>query len=485
MSSISMMRLIAGLIFFVLGTVTADPIVPDLIYHNSRETLSDILKIIKSRQKGMYMRFGDGDINLATGRHDMLQRLNRKLQHEMREALAINGPTVLKGLCLQCEEFGGFEEGMLPGKFLSDYEISLGMLGQAAVFWGASITDIYCVVALHYLATDHEQEAVRFLRQLKSENCTVLVGNEHIPPNIRSQLFGARCAFVPTPSSQAYRDIDRIEKEVLQQVAQSDEYQVIILAMGCAGRVLQKRLWQKAKNLFIFDFGSLMDALCGWDTRAWMRLSNFNASAFLKKLDTQIRVVCTAALIDQKSEERKNEYEYSFKKLREYGYAPYIVESLRAAKTFLDEHSEHVCYTQTNNALLRNKGVNEARSLQKGLAAFGFDDNDMIIKLTGRYFFNSDAFIQLVQERSDIDAFIKYDAIGQTITGCYAMRYKYFKEMLDSIDYHVMEKKMINIEREVANYIKRKQSVIKVLAVDQLDVTANIFGRGVCCMEQW
>ena len=469
-----------------------------LVYHDSRDTLSTVLEVIKSGQKGMFMRFGDGDINLATGKHDMFQHSNARLQHEMREAMGINGPGVLKGLCLQCKEFGGFEEGMLPGKFLSSYEGSSRIFNQASEFWGTAITDVYCVVALHYLATDYKREAIRFLRELKQQNCTILVGNELIPESLRTQLFGTQCAFIPTPSSQAYRDIDRIENEVLQEIAWSDEYQVIILAMGCTGRVLQKRLWHKVNNLFIFDFGSLMDAFCEWDTRAWMQLSGFNASAFLKELNyptrtvytwatdhSPVRIVCTTALIDYQFEERKKEYERSFNILKDYGHVPYIVESLCTGKTFLDEHSKHVCYTKTNNAFLKNKGVNEARSLQKGLATFGFDDDDMIIKLTGRYFFNSNAFIQLAQNSAGIDAIVKYDRHRQVITGCCAMRYKYFKEMLDSIDYTTMEQQMINFEREMANYIRRKQRTMKVQTVDKLNVTANIFGHGNCLSGQW
>lgn len=479
--------MVLALLYAVTGQLqlnAINSIAPHLKYHKSKETLDTILHLIKTQQKGMYLRFGDGDVNLATGKGDMLQKSNPRLQQEMREALSINGPGVLKSLCLQCAKFGGYEEGMIAGKFLSNYQISHDMLRKVKPLWGADITDIYAVTALHYLATDHTQEAIRFLQLLKRSNCTVFVGNRNIPHAIRESLFGSQCAFVSAPPEQSYNQIDRIERLVLHKLSDSSEYQVVIVAMGCAGRVLQKRLWQKADNLFIFDFGSLMDALCGWDTRAWMQLSNFNHQEFLKRMLQKMHVVCTAALIDHKFEERQKEYEYSLQLLNWYGVKPYIVESCKNSRTFLDDYGV-VCYTHTNILSLKNKGVNEALALREGLNHFKFPDDDMIIKLTGRYHFNSDEFLHLARERTDVDAIVKYDSHGQVITGCCAMRCKYFKEMLGSIDYIAMEKKMINLEWQASNFIKRKNPKLKVLVVDELQVTANIFGTGQGTLEQW
>jgi hypothetical protein len=54
--------------------------------------------------------------------------------------------------------------------------------------------------------------------------------------------------------------------------------------MGCSGRAMQKKIWDNHDNYFLFDFGSLMDALCGWETRAWIEMSNFNREEFIKKI---------------------------------------------------------------------------------------------------------------------------------------------------------------------------------------------------------
>ncbi|GAH15612.1 unnamed protein product, partial [marine sediment metagenome] len=108
----------------------------------------------------------------------------------------------------------------------------------------------------------------------------------NIPENIREALFGKNCKFVPTPSKNAYDQLDEIEKECLEQIPNNGKYKIIITSMGCAGRALQKRLWNKLDNVFLFDFGSLMDALCGQAkyVRMWIRYSNFDGKSFLKKL---------------------------------------------------------------------------------------------------------------------------------------------------------------------------------------------------------
>ena len=460
--------------------IYGNSLAPHLKFHKSRETLSNITNLIERKQKGVYFRFGDGDVNLAVGKADMLQKSNSLLQQEMREAFCINGPGVMKALILNCEEFGGYEEGMLPGKFLSSDQLGFDILRNAKLLWGVEIADVYSSTALHFTATDYPDEAIRFFRRLKQSNCTVFVGNENIPKHIRDVVLGPQCQFVPTPPCQSYEQIGRIEKECLLALSKTSNYQVAVIAMGCAGRVLQKRLWNKVDNVFLFDFGSLMDALCGWDTRAWIQLSNFDKDRFLSKLSKNIKLVYTSALIDKQFESRKSEYIYSINTLSSFWHKPYVIECCCKSETsFLNEYCDNVCYTQTNDARLKNKGVNEAVSLLKGLEYFKFSDDDMIVKLTGRYYFKSDKFFHLVEANPAVDAFVKQDSKGQVISGCFAMRCKYLKDMLRNMDFNKMEKERINIEFEVAQYLKKMKQVMKIKYVNNLGVIADIFGIGV------
>ena len=396
----------------------------------------------------------------------------------MREALALNGPTILKTLPLYCKEFKGYEPGMFPGNHESSYQWCLDILNKVSPFWNCAMQDVYSHAALHFAATQYPDYSIDFLKFLKKSNCYIFIGNKNIPKDIIETLFGPNCIFMPTPSEQSYNDIDRIENECLEKIDKNSDYKVIITAMGCSGRILQKRLWQKLGNVFLFDFGSLMDALCGWNTRAWIELTKFDADKFIANLTREVKILYTAALLDCDYELRKLEYIKSLDILKNYGYSnPYIVEAIKSANpTFLDNYSCNVMYSNVNDYSLRNKGINEARSIIEAFKQFNFNDKDMIIKITGRYFFTSDQFLKLVENNPSIDAFIKTDGLGQVFTGCFALRYKYFKTMLGQLDYDKMEHSMINIEQEVAIYINKiiKEQNANVMYCDKLDMLANI-----------
>ena len=92
---------------------------------------------------------------------------------------------------------------------------------------------------------------------------------------------------------------------------------------------------------------------------------------------SQLRIVCTAALLQDKFEMRKNEYIKCFQILAMYGYKnPYIIEALKGkGPTFLDRYSSNVFYSKAhdfNVKDIRNKGINEARTLLDGFKHFNF-----------------------------------------------------------------------------------------------------------------
>lgn len=192
-----------------------------------------------------------------------------------------------------------------------------------------------------------------------------------------------------------------------------------------------------------------------------------------------IKVLYTAAIIDKHYQMRKEEFLYSLKTIQAFGYEPYIVESICQGPTFFDDYAKHIYYTKTNNSRLRNKGVNEAISMAAGIRKYDFNDNDMIVKISGRCYFASDKFLRQIEQHPEIDAFVKYDPHGQVFTGCFALRAKYLKELLKSIDYTMMEIQMINFEKIVAQYIDSiKSRGANIQAVSDIGLIAHYFGDG-------
>lgn len=252
-------------------------------FHKTIDTLETIRTLIMNQEKGVYLRFGDGDINLAYGKVDMMQEPNERLQKEMREAFALNGPMVLKCIPLYCKEFDGYEEGMEWNVHLCGWQGSQLWLNDCKALWGGPVTDVYSHVALCFAATHHQEYCVQFLSFLRNQTI-ILIGNQFIPEWLRKLLFGEHCIFIPAPAQQSYTAIDKLEQQALEVARRVEGYKVIVTSMGCSGRPLQKRLWQQLDQVFLFDFGSLMDALAGWPTREWMRVTRFEPQNFLSKL---------------------------------------------------------------------------------------------------------------------------------------------------------------------------------------------------------
>lgn len=259
----------------------------ELRFHQTHETLDTIVKIIEAKQKGAYLRFGDGDVCLAYGENDSYQIAEQLLQKEMREAFALNGSTILKTLPLYCREMNGWEEGMFLGNHEGSYSWCLDILKRAEMLWDTEISDVYSHAALAFAATKYPEKAISFLAFLRKKPNILLVANQNIPSSVREALFGKSCGFIPTPPSHSYREIDRIETQCIDYLSQHPGYTIVVTAMGCSGRALQKRLWHRSEDVFLFDFGSLMDALSGWNSRAWIALTHFDAGRFLSEFGSQ------------------------------------------------------------------------------------------------------------------------------------------------------------------------------------------------------
>ncbi|MFA6066655.1 MAG: hypothetical protein WC707_05745 [Candidatus Babeliaceae bacterium] len=182
-----------------------------------------------------------------------------------------------------------------------------------------------------------------------------------------------------------------------------------------------------------------------------------------------IRIVCTVALIPYDYETRKLQYIRTLKKLREFGYEPYVVESCASGPTFLDDYCDHVCYTHNNNSSITNKGVNEGISLMIGFQHFNFDPDDMIIKLTGRYCLETDEFIRLVEQNPSADAIVKSWLADNIYTGVFAMRLKYLSEALSNINFEEMIKKSISFETQCGlQILKMHNNGAKIIYLEEL-----------------
>jgi hypothetical protein len=246
------------------------------------DTINDIKTAIVNKEKGAYMRFGDGDIYLMLGLDELLNKANKKLAKEMKEAINGKIGTIHVGLPIHSNLFG-FEVGMKDNMHLVSDIDAIKYVG--ATYKNIDLKCIYTPVALHYLAAFNQTVCVDFLRFLKSVT-PIFVGNCNVKHALVKKLFGD--VHIKTPSSNSYVEIDRIEKELELLLKENrSKFQVVVVAMGCPGRILQKRILKKGYNVYLFDFGSLLDAFNDENTRLWIDLAGGSANLknVLKNLD--------------------------------------------------------------------------------------------------------------------------------------------------------------------------------------------------------
>lgn len=211
----------------------------------------------------------------------------------------------------------------------------------------------------------------------------------------------------------------------------------------------------------------------------------FILSSQSQAFSSKIKIIYTSALIPDKFQERKQEYIKSLEIIKKLGYIndTYVVESgFKSDKSFFELYCPNIFYSGTNDTTIKKvKSVNEARALISAFKHFSFDDEDFLVKITGRYLFNKDSIFQFLQSHHGVDAVVSWRSNEKKIfqTGCFVLRGKYFKDWLNQIDLV----KMKIIECELTDYIEKMRSNgAKIVILDKIGISANPGNSG---MVQW
>ena len=157
-----------------------------------------------------------------------------------------------------------------------------------------------------------------------------------------------------------------------------------------------------------------------------------------------MKIFFTSALIKEMFEIRKTEYIKSYNVLKDYISKEniFIIECfLNEQNTFLNSFGDNVFYVSENNTA-NNKGVREASSLIKFIQLIKdkVDDDELIIKQTGRYCFLSNYFIEDIKKNADCDVFVRSGTGAQFFFGCFAIKFKWFKIFLKNFQTMILKK---------------------------------------------
>jgi hypothetical protein len=178
-------------------------------------------------------------------------------------------------------------------------------------------------------------------------------------------------------------------------------------------------------------------------------------------------------------EYRKNRYLNSIGSVlnllpKDNSIKPIIVENNGKRETYLDNFPCDIIYTYNNNLSHIHKGVNELLDIKEVIKLYNIDDNDIIIKLTGRYKIINDYFFNLVINNQDsFEGFIKFYNVceckyveNDCVLGMFAVKSKYIKKF----NYNCFK----SPEIEFASYIRTSSN--NIYNVDMLHLECCFAG---------
>lgn len=148
---------------------------------------------------------------------------------------------------------------------------------------------------------------------------------------------------------------------------------------------------------------------------------------------------------------------------------PIIVENNGPRQTFLDDFNCDIFYTDNNKIDFKHKGENELLDIKEVINKYNIQDDDMVIKITGRYKLLNSNFINLITNNTDIDAFVKFFNVctkeylfDDCVLGLFAVRCKYLK----NFTYQFIR----SPECEFADYIREQINNKNLLEIEKLDL---------------
>jgi len=243
---------------------------------STHETVQKIIEMIQKKQGGIYLRYGDGDFNILLGQYDMLANPTPEFQHWMRESMKISDDSVLTSIPHHCKEINTLEEGMCGGNHECPLHMFQGFIKNISTFHVP--TRLYSSVALCYCASHFPDTVIELHREIKMNN-VLYIGNTMYSNEFLSTLFGISLDQIHVPQRDSFLEHDRVFLEfdaMYQQKYKSLDFFVIIMAAGCGGRAfsgeLYSKYYQHKRNFFILDYGSLLDCLWGYQSRAYMEI---------------------------------------------------------------------------------------------------------------------------------------------------------------------------------------------------------------------
>lgn len=252
------------------------------------ETLQHLGKCMTEHSRLFFTRFGDGEINHATGKRNKTQAPHPLLQVEMAEAFCIQDPQYLIGLTGQYP----VEPGMVDGLF-APFKNATQLSNRLQTQVGLPLDTLYeNPVVFHYMSVFQHEQLLQFFDEHVLHRSKMFIGS--VDQSDAEKIVGPITKYVSTPPSNAYHAIDEWWPEVLRGLPEVD---MVIPTVGPASKVVNKRLFEMGVDVHGLDIGSLFDAVSvrvvkymgrttkQHDSRTWLRMARGPVQEFISKLE--------------------------------------------------------------------------------------------------------------------------------------------------------------------------------------------------------
>jgi hypothetical protein len=191
-----------------------------------------------------------------------------------------------------------------------------------------------------------------------------------------------------------------------------------------------------------------------------------------------IYLIITTSIINKhlkhSYENREETYKNSISntlKLLPSNIIPIIVENNNLSNSYLDNFNINISYTNNNKNIYHHKGVNELEDIKSVINRYNIQDNDIIIKITGRYHPTSSFFFNhILKYENEYDIFMKFFNVcskkyneNECVLGLYAIRCKYLKDF-------VYDPNQLSAEVDFAKYIRKTIQKDKIFSYNMLQL---------------
>jgi len=246
-------------------------------YVSSFDTVTHLINLIKNKNGGSYLRFGDGDFYLMEGQYDMLATPSNEMMNSYKLLMGYLKSTDMISINFFCKSLNTLEIGMKPGVHECPDHIALDFISRICSFI-PNLNRLYSSVALHQTLVHNPELYVRFLKAIIANNSTIVIGNKDFD-NDKIKFYFGNNTYIGGNSNNSFNERERLWSEFSNTLDSIDSFTVCILALGCGGRAMSykfiEEIKSKNKNVLIIDIGSSIDVLMGLrNTRAWVEMTN-------------------------------------------------------------------------------------------------------------------------------------------------------------------------------------------------------------------